>query len=76
MEHLPFLAKLVFLHSSRKLIRLNLLLISDCKKKMQKKDGKDVEEKCGDATKRCKDVKMMCKRDAKDDRILEERCNV
>jgi hypothetical protein len=43
---------------------------------MQKKDGKDVEEKCGDATKRCKDVKMMCKRDAKDDRILEERCNV
>jgi hypothetical protein len=40
---------------------------------MQKKDGKDVEEKCGDATERCKDVKMW-KRDAKDD--AKERCNV
>lgn len=74
---MPFLAKLVFLLASQKLIRLNLLLISDCKKKMQKKDGKDVEEKCGDASERCKSMKMwkmMWKRDAKDD--AEESCNV
>jgi hypothetical protein len=44
---------------------------------MQKKDGKDVEEKCGDATERCKSMKMwkmMWKKDAKDD--VEESCNV